>query len=249
MNASPRPAPAAGWILRRIRFGKQSVDHRGVGAVRQKAAEKSVDRSAGRAARDPIAAAGTAAEVDDLDLADFLQRANRFGKRLRDRPQPFLGQIEVDQSGRKRTARLVEPLLALSLCLVVAQIGGGAGSDGEGVVLRCVLFGFGGDGDRNRLLLRLALGLDQLDLLFALRLGDRGCSDHQLLGLDALGTGFICARLGLRLLFRFAGDEDRLFLAGDFGRALLFDRRNLKWCGPNRSVSDAPLDRAAPRPP
>ena len=67
----------------------------------------------------------------------------------------------------------------------------------KGVVLRRVLFRFGGDGNRDRLLLRLALSLDQLDLLFALRLGDRGGGDHQLLGLDALGTGFISARLGL----------------------------------------------------
>jgi hypothetical protein len=73
--------------------------------------------------------------------------------------QPFLGQIEIDQRGRKRISRFVDPLLALGLGLVVAQIGGGAGGDGEGLVLRRILFRFGGDGDRDCLLLRLGLSL------------------------------------------------------------------------------------------
>ena len=115
--------------------------------------------------------------------------------------QPFLGQIEIDQNGRKRVPSLVDPLLAFGLGLVVAQIGGGAGGDGESLVLCGVLFRFGGDGDRDRLLLGLALGLDQLDLLLALRLGDRACGDDQLFGLDILGAGLVGGRLGLRMLF------------------------------------------------
>src|SRR5262249_59829745 len=79
------------------------------------------------------------------------------------------------------------------------------------------------DLDGDRVLLGLAAGADQRDLLLAVGRRGRARGLDRLLGLDRAGERLIGLGLRVRLLLRLGGDHDRLVLVGDLDRLLAVD--------------------------